>query len=507
MPELNELKRKRWDKNNIHHHIYNSNNNDNNTNHHSPDSNNNIDHNNRHLRRKPLRQSVLILHRRIISARKTVSRLPSAYSMRHSFLFILFLLLVLQLLPNQGAEAARSPPFRQLAYGVHSDYQDIAHTRLLQMNERTALDCTGAGKSNITWYRRTLHDTDAGLGSEEKIEHDTLLVDWKWTETTEKDEYKEKQPQQLKFELTTSFSGADSRLIIHQGEWHDLGQYYCVSGGETGDVKAIYLLYQRPQILFAQMESNIKFGLKDPSSIGGPLQFVDSLRKLRESAAEERLILKKKGAILALWRAYPFVDRKSTAPKGFQHSGYNWDDGDVCRWMKKKNFDMEKRKEAFTGELGKDVELLKADSRYSFEIDTIAGMATWTIDPVNWHDEGNQTLSVRTSRGASFAFLDVRVEDPIAFLWPLIGVIVEIVIVVILTAAIAVVERRRSRKVKEERQRSVGGSAANSKSSSKDRVQDDSGFTANTNAIPAAAESAGAKPNNQPSKRTDSGSQ
>ena len=78
-------------------------------------------------------------------------------------------------------------------------------------------------------------------------------------------------------------------------------------------------------------------------------------------------------------------------------------------------------------------------------------MAKWTIDPVNWHDEGNQTLSVRTSRGASFAFLDVRVEDPIAFLWPLIGVIVEIVIVVILTAAIAVVERRRSRKVKEER--------------------------------------------------------
>ena len=43
-----------------------------------------------------------------------------------------------------------------------------------------------------------------------------------------------------------------------------------------------------------------------------------------------------KGVIVAKWRAYPFVDKVSSGPKGLQHSGYNWDEGDVCRWMSKK---------------------------------------------------------------------------------------------------------------------------------------------------------------------------
>ena len=66
-----------------------------------------------------------------------------------------------------------------------------------------------------------------------------------------------------------------------------------------------------------------------------------------------------------MWRAYPFVDKQSTAPKGFQHSGYNWDDGDVCRWLKVKSSRVDRRKEkiAFTGEMGKDVELMGKNDR------------------------------------------------------------------------------------------------------------------------------------------------
>ena len=69
---------------------------------------------------------------------------------------------------------------RQFAYGVHKDFQDIAHTRLAQLEEKTALDCENAGSGEITWYRRSLQTTKAELGEEEQI-YDTLLVDWKWT--------------------------------------------------------------------------------------------------------------------------------------------------------------------------------------------------------------------------------------------------------------------------------------------------------------------------------------
>ena len=70
---------------------------------------------------------------------------------------------------------------RQLAYGVHPDFQEIAHTRLAQLEERTALDCKGVGADDtILWYRRSLQTSSASLGDQERI-YETLLVDWKWT--------------------------------------------------------------------------------------------------------------------------------------------------------------------------------------------------------------------------------------------------------------------------------------------------------------------------------------
>ena len=72
---------------------------------------------------------------------------------------------------------------RQLAYGVYPDFQSIAHTRLAQMEETTALDCTSATSGDvIVWYRRSLQTASAALGPEEQI-YETLLVDWKWTPT------------------------------------------------------------------------------------------------------------------------------------------------------------------------------------------------------------------------------------------------------------------------------------------------------------------------------------
>ena len=76
------------------------------------------------------------------------------------------------------------------------------------------------------------------------------------------------------------FETKDARLIIHETRWHDLGQYYCVVGGV---VKTVYLLYQRPIILFAEPKGKLeKWDLGESTSITDPATFMDRLTKLSE---------------------------------------------------------------------------------------------------------------------------------------------------------------------------------------------------------------------------------
>ena len=74
--------------------------------------------------------------------------------------------------------------------------------------------------------------------------------------------------------------------------------------------------------------------------------------------------MKKEGKLMAMWRSYPFVDSFSSAPSGMQHSGYRWDEGDVCMWMINKDREMEDKETAFRGKIGADVEPLPKDSRW-----------------------------------------------------------------------------------------------------------------------------------------------
>ena len=76
------------------------------------------------------------------------------------------------------------------------------------------------------------------------------------------------RPQQYKFEMK------GGRLIIHATRWHDLGQYYCVVGDK---VTKIYLLYQRPIILYVQPEGKKNKYMKKASS---PTDFVNQLEEL-----------------------------------------------------------------------------------------------------------------------------------------------------------------------------------------------------------------------------------
>lgn len=88
---------------------------------------------------------------------------------------------------------------------------------------------------------------------------------------TEKTETKNTNPQQFKFELN------DKGLIIHDTQWHDLGQYYCTTGtGSAEEVKKIYLLYQRPIILYVDTEAKIKDRELD-KAITDPADFVNRL--------------------------------------------------------------------------------------------------------------------------------------------------------------------------------------------------------------------------------------
>jgi len=350
---------------------------------------------------------------------------------------------------------------RQLAYGVHPDFQEIAHTRLAQLEERTALDCKGAGATDaILWYRRSLQTSSASLGDQERI-YETLLVDWKWTPHKERRFLEQEHPQTYKFEI----SGA--RLIIHVTRWHDLGQYYCVVGDE---VKTIYLLYQRPIILFATPEEKLKkHELNAPETIKDPHVFADRLNNLREDTAEQPLDLNGKARIRAMWRAYPFVDRQSTAPEGFTHSGYNWDEGDVCRWMNLKQHDSNYKK-AFMGKVGTDVETFKPEKRYFFTFDAALGQAEWIINGVTKEDERNVTLSVQTSRGASWAFLFIRVRDPNAYFLPMIIVIVEVVFLIIFNTIVVIIDKKKERQQIDQRNRQTAVEAPRSSGTGKEQT-------------------------------------
>ena len=79
---------------------------------------------------------------------------------------------------------------------------------------------------------------------------------------------------------TYKFAMKGPRLMIHATRWHDLGQYYCVVAGE---VKAIYLLYQRPIILFAAPAKKLdKHNLLTPETIEEPSDFANRLNQLSE---------------------------------------------------------------------------------------------------------------------------------------------------------------------------------------------------------------------------------
>ena len=102
--------------------------------------------------------------------------------------------------------------------------------------------------------------------------------------------------------------------MIHATRWHDLGQYYCVVAGE---VKAIYLLYQRPIILFAAPAKKLdKHNLLTPETIEEPSDFANRLNQLSEGfleAVDERdsmvfLLMVVVGYVVVV----PVVFRKAT---------------------------------------------------------------------------------------------------------------------------------------------------------------------------------------------------